>query len=234
MRTPWDASQTVETLEPGFVLVTTASHGGTMVNKAVIHTLPSNILPAAIPYGEWFAFEEDCAAALVFAARPDLLRKHLQRSLEGWTGLLARDYVPDYAQESGPDCVAKLTAELAKFDADLIAPLVESNLYYYPELFGLGPRCDECKQCACTGHGSELVVVSAFGDWHQDVPNGMVGVVAILGGRTPHPNVDQSERYFLVPAEEYASRRVFFVVNPERHAVWQTALAPSTKQVAFA
>ncbi len=139
-----------------------------------------------------------------------------------------------YAQNSGPECVEKLTAQLAKSDADLIAPLIESNLYRYPELFGLGSRCREREQCACAGHQHERIVVSAFGDWHKDVPKGMVGVVAVLGGRTPYKNIDKSEQYFLVPAEEYANKKVFFVVDPERHAVWNTDMAPSTKQVAFA
>ncbi|MGC9292995.1 MAG: DUF7007 domain-containing protein [Acidobacteriaceae bacterium] len=234
MYTPWGKPNSTEVLGPGIVLVDTPSHGGTMVHTSAIHTLPKNILGAAIPFGEWFAFEEDCAASLVFAARPDLYRKHLQRSLDSWRRILSGDTVPDYAQRSGPECVAKLTAQLAKSDADLIAPLVESNLYWFPELFGLGPRCDECKQCGCVGHQHEMVVVSAFGDWHKDVPKGMVGVVAILGGRTSYNDIDRSERYFLVPAEEYDNRQVFFVVDPERHAVWETEMAPSTKQVTSA
>jgi hypothetical protein len=234
MYTPWGKSNSTETLEPGIVFVDTPSHGGIMVNRSAIHTLPSNILPAAIPYGEWFAFEEDCAACLVFASRPDLFRKHLQHNLDDWKRTLDRDFVPDYAQESGPESVAKLTARLAQSDIDLIAPLVESNLYWYPELFGLGPRCRECDQLGCAGHQKDLIVVSAFGDWRQDVPKGMVGVVAVLGGRTPYKNIDQSEQYFLVPAEEYANKKVFFAVDPKRHAAWETKLAPSTKQVAFA
>ena len=234
MHTPWGNSNSTETLEPGIVLVDTPSHGGIMVNRSAIHTLPANILPTAIPYGEWFAFEEGCAACLVFAARPDLYRKHQHHSLDDWKRTLSRDCVPDYAQNSGPECVEKLTAQLAKSDADLIAPLVESNLYWYPELFGLGLRCRECEQCDCSGHRNEQIVVSAFGDWHKDVPKGMVGVVAVLGGRTPYKNIDKSEQYFLVPAEEYANKKVFFVVDPERHAVWNTDMAPSTKQVAFA
>jgi hypothetical protein len=66
------------------------------------------------------------------------------------------------------------------------------------------------------------VVISASGDWHEKVPEGMVGCVATLGGRrgdgrSPRP----AERKFLVPAEEYAKRDRFgFVIDESRHESW--------------
>jgi len=68
---------------------------------------------------------------------------------------------------------------------------------------------------------TEWVVISAVGDWHQDVPPGMVGCWARLGGsRSPHA----IERRFLVPAGEYDARgsggHFGFVVDVDRHRDW--------------
>jgi uncharacterized protein DUF7007 len=66
------------------------------------------------------------------------------------------------------------------------------------------------------------VVISASGDWHEKVPEGMVGCVATLGGRrgdgrSPRP----AERNFLVPADEYAKRDRFgFVIDESRDQPW--------------
>ena len=63
---------------------------------------------------------------------------------------------------------------------------------------------------------TEWVVCSAVGDWHEDVPAGMVGCIASCLGR---------ERRFLVPAAEYEGRgpggHFGFVVDVERHAAWE-------------
>lgn len=55
------------------------------------------------------------------------------------------------------------------------------------------------------------------------VPEGMVGVVARLGGRR---GTDPTERWFLVPAAEYSTRYGdwSFVVDEQRHAEWPAAV----------
>lgn len=57
-----------------------------------------------------------------------------------------------------------------------------------------------------------FVSVAAFGDWHDKVPAGMVGV-ATLRVR------DGAERYFLVPSDEYRGHDglIGFVVDESRH-----------------
>ncbi len=61
-------------------------------------------------------------------------------------------------------------------------------------------------------HRDDLLVTTAWGDWHDAVPAGFVGVVARRG--------DQ-ERHFLVPKAEYdADRQFSFIVDPARHAPW--------------
>lgn len=69
-------------------------------------------------------------------------------------------------------------------------------------------------------HASELICVSAYGEWHTRVPKGMVGVIARVGGngakgQNPAPG---PARYFLVPKEEYETNNRFgFVIEPARH-----------------
>jgi len=46
-------------------------------------------------------------------------------------------------------------------------------------------------------HRNDWITNAAWGDWHQKVPKGMVGVVATKGGK-PGP-----ERWFLVPEDRY-------------------------------
>jgi len=60
-------------------------------------------------------------------------------------------------------------------------------------------------------HANDLVAISAFGDWHSTVPKGKVGVVCTVGGVRGLP--EGSERFFLVPEDEYQARGRFgFVV----------------------
>lgn len=229
MNTPWDESQSVATLDDGILQVSTAGHGGIMVHKTALHTLPANIRKAGIQFGEWLCFEEDCAANLVFAARLDLYRRLKQASLDSWKIELARVPVAGWASKHGPECVANLTADVALPDEELAAPLIESNHKCFPELFGLPPRCPNCEKSGCTGHQGQLIVTSAFGDWHEDVPAGMVGVVAVVGGRTGNTLSEDQEQYYLVPKAEDQLR--FFVVDPSNHPVWQTSMNKTTKEV---
>jgi hypothetical protein len=62
---------------------------------------------------------------------------------------------------------------------------------------------------------NNLIVTSAFGDGHPQVPEGYVGVYASRGGRR---DPDAEGGYFLVPAEEYARKPwTGFVVYPAKH-----------------
>ncbi len=60
------------------------------------------------------------------------------------------------------------------------------------------------------------VVNSAFGDWHEKVPNGYVVGCATIAGR--RNNGGNHEKWFLIPEKEYNNRPEFgFIVDPARH-----------------
>lgn len=64
-------------------------------------------------------------------------------------------------------------------------------------------------------NASNFVVRTAWGDWHSNVPTGMVGVYA----RKADP---KEEGYFLVPVDEYgdADKPFGFVIDLEKHQPW--------------
>lgn len=67
-------------------------------------------------------------------------------------------------------------------------------------------------------HANDLLVLAAWGDWHDKVPAGMVGVVASTGGSRTAGR--EAHRYFLVPQDEYNDkerRRFSFIVDPTRY-----------------
>lgn len=67
-------------------------------------------------------------------------------------------------------------------------------------------------------HANDLLVLAAWGDWHDKVPTGMVGVVASVGG--DRTTGRESHRYFLVSRDEYNDkdkRRFSFIVDPTQH-----------------
>jgi GNAT superfamily N-acetyltransferase len=65
---------------------------------------------------------------------------------------------------------------------------------------------------------NEYIGLAAWGDWHKDVPPGMVVVLAGRGGRTVKGQYPKDTAYFVVPQEEYNERGPFgFVIDPERH-----------------
>lgn len=63
------------------------------------------------------------------------------------------------------------------------------------------------------------IVYAAFGDWHDKVPAGFVGVCAVIGGRMLNGNLaSDDKKCFLVPADEYKNRTPFgFVVDVNKH-----------------
>ncbi|VVE16838.1 MULTISPECIES: DUF7007 domain-containing protein [Pandoraea] len=74
-------------------------------------------------------------------------------------------------------------------------------------------------------HKSDQIVVAAFGSWDKTVPKGMVGVVAVTGGRVSG-TLKPPETYWLVDEAEYADAHEQpgytgdFVIDPSRHQPW--------------
>ena len=63
---PWGGIQTVTSLGPDAVSVTTASHGGILVSPAALARIPEPLRRTAFSAGGWF--EEDCDWAIPYLA----------------------------------------------------------------------------------------------------------------------------------------------------------------------
>ena len=59
-------------------------------------------------------------------------------------------------------------------------------------------------------HENHLQVTCAFGDWQENVPKGMVGVIMCKGGLRIN-----GERYFLVPEDDY--KQPFFIEDEGKY-----------------
>lgn len=68
-------------------------------------------------------------------------------------------------------------------------------------------------------HANDWLVVCAWGDYKDGIPEGYVGVIAHQGGRhAKHGETYPQERFFLIPADEYRARGPFsFVVDTVAH-----------------
>ena len=75
-RSPWGGVQTCDVLCPGVFLVSTASHGGTMVASDMAAALSPAARKCGYKQGGYLCFEEDCQESVV-------LRELLDKKL--WT-----------------------------------------------------------------------------------------------------------------------------------------------------
>jgi hypothetical protein len=88
----WGAVQHSDTLAPGIRQVSTAGHGGIIVDDAVLATMPA---PLRLPHG---IYEEDCDWSLVALAFPHLFKPEVVESAKA----TAKNYHPDrYMQHTG-------------------------------------------------------------------------------------------------------------------------------------
>jgi hypothetical protein len=72
-------------------------------------------------------------------------------------------------------------------------------------------------------HGHHWLGIAASGSWHATVPDGMVGVFAVLGGRDKHGQYSgRPARSLLVPDAEYANRSNFgwWTDDPDKYETW--------------
>ena len=186
MHTIWGSAQSASQLIPGVGTVSTASHGGVIISESRRLLLPEYMRLA----DDCHSYEEDCAWSIVFVAfEAELLAsgdEHTVRCIrEGHHTDTLRNWYPDIYE-------AHFGVTLQPGES-----FVKDEKTFYAE------------------HARDPVVVAAFGDWHERVPAGMVGVVTRVGG---HGNEGGATQYFLVPEEEYDARGKFgFVVDPARH-----------------
>ena len=106
---PWGDVQTCDTLCPGVYLVSTASHGGTMVAKDIAAMLSPAALKCGFKQDGYICFEEDCQENVAFR---ELLDKKLWKipdrvrdkgAFEENINKSIREYNPDYwrARQAG-------------------------------------------------------------------------------------------------------------------------------------
>ncbi len=106
---PWGKVQTCDVLCPGVFLVSTASHGGTMVSKEVSAMLSSAARKCGFKQGSYVCFEEDCKESVVLRelldkrlwSIPD--RVHDKAAFEENINKSIREYNPEYwrARQAG-------------------------------------------------------------------------------------------------------------------------------------
>ena len=88
------------------------------------------------------------------------------------------------------------------------------NPHRYPEAEGARRQREAAERAR-----DKWVTVTAWGDWKEGVPKGMVGIAAVIGGRT---SGNDEVAYFLVPEDEYQNRPtgrddIGFVIDETRH-----------------
>lgn len=136
--------------------------------------------------------EEDCDWAVLFVADPRLSAGYeADGKKNGW---LPADYdihaqAVSSAKSWNPDEYTALTGEAVE---------VEDSYALRKLAFK-------------KAHENDYVTRAAYGEWHNAVPEGKVGVYAVR-------ETDGDEAYFLVDKDEYAKRNGSFVVDTERHA----------------
>jgi len=125
------------------------------------------------------------------------------------------------------DCAWSLvvTAFPGRFDDKMREEAKETLRHTYPEVYerhygvtlqpGESHKRDE--QLFLQAHANDYLVLAAWGDWHEKVPEGFVGVFAGRGGRTASGGYPADTKYFLVPDAEYQMQSGHFVVNPAVH-----------------
>ena len=99
---PWGQIQTCDSLCPGVFLVSTASHGGTMVAKDVADFLSSTARKCGFKQGGFLCFEEDCQESVVLRelldkklwAVPDRIKD--KAAFEENINKSIREHNPDY------------------------------------------------------------------------------------------------------------------------------------------
>lgn len=182
---PWGQVDHAEEIAPGIWSVGTPSHGGVKLSVQRQKDMPAYMRMT----GGWY--EEDCdwgLVALVFKAEFDVLRAW-QKPGDRTHYACAVGIVKDW----NPDAYEKFTGE--------IIPAGESYV--------------KRKQEAARANAENFVTIAAWGDWAKFVPEGMVGVVAKLGGRD---NPAGAEKWFLVPKDEYKNNsEIGFVIDLTKH-----------------
>lgn len=203
MHTPWGASQYERRYGDGIVFYSTAGHGGFRVAPEQNQLIPKAIRDesgTAVGGGKAGWYEEDCEWYAVAYAFPELF-------------VSPHDGNSDHTDFSTVEKVKEIaTRGLKSWFPDEYERMTGEEI---PE----GESYLKDKRLWAERHAGEFVVDAAWGDWHEAVPSGYVGVLA-------RRKQDGAERYFLVPKADYTIPSIGgFVIN-ESHGPW---IGPKTQ-----
>lgn len=105
---PWGGVQSQNEIAPGIVSVSTAGHGGIMVNGYVVKLLSEAAKSRAIHHNGFYCFEEDCAWAIATLELKELqterLKKYAASINKTWGQVVMAtisEYYPEYLVERG-------------------------------------------------------------------------------------------------------------------------------------
>jgi hypothetical protein len=200
MRTPWGESQQITTIAKGILSLSTAGHGGIKLYKARNQQVP-DYLRAGSELREAGWYEEDCDWCLPAIIFEKEWRAYADRDSSWSSGDKQLKSAWETFINWHPESWERYTGKTL---------VVGESLVRDQELFRL-------KQA------NNYVALASWGDWHNQVPEGMVGVFAGRGGRQADGSYPPDTKYFLVPIEDYhrqarVGQASWFVVDPKRHA----------------
>jgi hypothetical protein len=130
MRTPWGKAQSVETILPGVMVVSTAGHGGIKLDTVRNAKVPKDCRRR----GGWY--EEDCDVYIVFAVHADV-RRHFNVT-EETTALGLAQWMPLIYGDLVDAGIVKATIEA---NAALAKHLVEKAKLLHCNLNNIPVRC---------------------------------------------------------------------------------------------
>jgi hypothetical protein len=195
MNPPWGFAQHTERVADGIDIVSTASHGGIILDPSRVAAMPAYMSNAS--HAGPSAYEEDCDWCM-----PVLIFENEFRAY--------------YTRTTHPDIAAVFTS--AKASLRNWRPAV------YEQFYGVALKPEEsytrAKEQFARDNQDNWVAIIAWGDWHPDVPAGMVAVTARLGKDRARQG---DTRYFLIPTPEYSAytssaRQPFgFVIDLNHH-----------------
>lgn len=189
MWTPWGESQWEKDLAPGILDVGTAGHGGIHLNPERNAQIPVYMRN---PSG-WY--EEDVEWAIPAIVFPNAFRRY--SGIKEWT------------PRTKPIRIAIDT---------LRNWFPEHYERWFQEMIPIGQSHKKDEKEFLRKHKNDYIGLSAWGAWHQDVPEGFVAIFAGRGGRLTTGGYPKDTAYFLVPEMEYAAATEHgFVVDPTRH-----------------